>query len=183
MRLFLLLGLVLVTACPSPQPGCTAENCRLMVEACRVEFNGGPADLATCTGFDRPPGKVDFSSYCVDACNAHAGSGAVASCLASKADACRDAGSNFTQLDQLLSSCAGQGGQAPDKACDDRCVAERRTCDDACSGGRPCDSCLRAGGPDCASVCTDAGWKACLDCSGRCGVKYVACRDGCPRAP
>ena len=180
MRFLLPLVVMMLTACSQPQPGCTAENCRLLTQACRVEFVGGPAALAICTGFDRPPGPVDYTPYCVNACNAHPGNGQLASCIAAKADACRDAG---IRTDLVIAPCLDQMGKSREKACDDRCLAEQKTCDDACSGGRPCDNCIRSGGSNCASVCTDAGYKACLDCSGQCGLQYIACSDRCPFAP
>jgi hypothetical protein len=173
------MGAAFLTACPQLQPGCTRENCQLMLDACRVEFIGAPADIAECTGVDRPPSPPDWAKYCVDACNAHPGNGELASCLAAKADACRDAG-----IDKLavVSSCFTQTSTVPEPSCADRCTAARRTCDDACSGGKPCDQCLRMG-LSCASVCTDAGWSACLDCSSQCGIDFVHCEDACPRVP
>lgn len=175
-------GALLLTACSQPQPGCTAENCKLMVSGCRVEFIGGPQDIAAC-GFDRPASPPDFTKYCVDACNAHQGNGQLATCIAGKADACRDGG--FNRFAAVIQPCldAAMGTKGPVKSCDDTCSADRRTCDDKCSGGKACDSCLRAGRNDCAMHCSDAGFVACLDCSGQCGLKYVACADHCPREP
>lgn len=176
-------GVSVLAGCHVPQAGCSIENCQAMVEACRVEFQGGPAALAICTGFDRPPGPVDWSPYCVDACNAHAGNGKVAACVAGKADECRGARDAGKTLDQVIAPCLESTDKAALKSCDDTCTAERKACDDACSGGKPCDSCLRAGRSDCASLCTDAGYSACLDCSSQCGLKYVDGSDRCPREP
>jgi hypothetical protein len=181
MRLLPLVAVLLLTGCRQPQPGCSVENCRLMIEACRVEFAGSPADLAICTGFDRPTSPVDYSSYCVDACNAHSGNGELATCVASKADACRGARDAGLTFSQVYDSCLDKTAKAPNKACEDACYAKQRTCNDPCSGGKPCDTCLRAGRSDCAMYCTDAGYKACLDCSGQCGLQFVACTDQCPR--
>lgn len=187
MRLLLLTALslslsLLLAACSQSQPGCTAENCQLMVSACRVEFQGGPADLAICVGFDRPPSPPDFTRYCVDACNAQPGNGALAACIASRADACRDGG---VTPELAIQPCLDQQPptKEPDPTCADGCTAKRRTCDDACSGGKPCDSCLRAGRSDCASFCTDAGYQSCLDCSAQCGLQFIACSNACPRVP
>ena len=169
-------------SCSLPQPGCTRENCKAMVEACRVEFLGAPAEIAECTGFDKPTTPVDWDKYCVDACNAHAGNGDIADCIARRADACRDAG--FVNLEAAYATCLPTTSQGPEAACEAKCATDRTACDTRCSGGKPCDDCLRrGGGATCASVCTDAGYQTCLDCSGRCGVDYVHCADGCPRAP
>jgi hypothetical protein len=147
------------------------------MEACRVEFLGMPAEVATCTGFDRPSAPPDWAKYCVDACNASAGNGDIASCIAAKADACRDAGFDTYAI---VSACFPSNKEDPEPSCADRCATERKACDTRCSGGKPCDLCLRMGG-SCASVCTDAGWSACLDCSAQCGIQFVRCQDACPR--
>jgi hypothetical protein len=173
----LVLATASMFACPAPQPGCTRENCEAMIQACRVEFLGMPAEVATCTGFDRPSAPPDWAKYCVDACNASAGNGDIASCIAAKADACRDAG---VDTYAIVSACFPSNKEDPEPSCADRCATERKACDTRCSGGKPCDLCLRMGG-SCASVCTDAGWSACLDCSAQCGIQFVRCQDACPR--
>lgn len=178
------LFLVLVD-CRSSQPGCTIENCDAMISACRVEFQGLPDSIPECTGIDSPGRSIipELNEYCVEACNARPGRGALASCIASKAEACRGARDAGTTIDAVISPCfEGLPSDVPQRACDDMCRAEQKTCDTKCSGGDACDNCLRAGGgQSCASMCSSAGWKACLDCSAQCGLGYLACSDRCPR--
>ena len=187
MRAWTWLGLSLVLAgCRFPQPGCTTENCQTMVEACRVEFTGGPASLAECTGFDRPGRSIapELNEYCVQSCNALPGRGEIISCIAAKADECRAARADggFTAVDAVVQSCFNaKPSKDPQPSCDDTCRTQQKDCDTRCSGGKPCDLCLRSG-RSCANVCTDAGWKPCLDCSSNCGLDYLACSDRCPRA-
>ena len=176
---WLLLSVLLFVDCRCAQPGCTYDNCKLLIDACRVEFAGGPDQVAECTGYDRPPMPPDWAKYCVDACNAHEGNGALASCIAGKAGECIDGG--FRGIDAVIKSCESMTPPpGPQKSCDDQCRATQKQCDTKCSGGDPCDQCLRAG-QNCNGLCTDAGWQACLDCSAKCGLDYVACSDHCPR--
>ena len=186
MRILAWLSLALLVDCKSSQPGCTLENCRLMIDACRVEFSGGPDSIAECTGIDRPPRPIapELHQYCVDACNASAGRGELASCIASKADACRVARDAGIFTDMAYASCLNQSpGGMPVASCAETCRTEQKACDTRCSGGDACDQCLRQGGPNCASRCSDAGWKACLDCSAQCGLDSIACSDRCPHEP
>lgn len=180
MRFLVPAVLMLLSACTQAQAGCNVENCKALLDACRVEFQGEPHEVATCTGFDRPPSPPDWSKYCVDACNSHPGNGQLAECLAKRADVCRDAG--VAKLSQAIQPCLDvqPASKGPTKACDDKCLADQVACDQKCSGGKACDTCLRMGG-QCANVCTDAGWSACLDCSAKCALTYVACSDFCPR--
>jgi hypothetical protein len=186
MRALVGLGFsLLLVDCKVSQPGCTMENCKLMIEACRVEFSGSPAAVPECLwpGSGRPSGPIDFSRWCVDACNANKNGGTLASCIAGRADACRGARDAGMTFEQAIAPCLDSTSVSlPEKACDDKCRADQDACDTKCSGGRPCDNCLRAG-MSCGDVCSDAGWEACLDCSSRCGVDYVGCSDRCPRAP
>lgn len=185
MRAWTWLGLLLVlVGCRAPQPGCTIENCGAMIEACRIEFSGGPESLAECTGFDRPERSIlpEIHGYCVEACNARPGRGELASCVAGKANECNAARADggFTAVDAVVQSCFDQNAKGPQRSCDDTCRAQQKECDTKCSGGDACDQCLRAG-RSCAAVCTDAGWKPCLDCSAKCGLDSLACSDRCPR--
>lgn len=185
MRLLsLLCGAILLStsSCSQQQAGCTAENCKLIVFACRVEFQGGPTQYAECS-FNKPTEPVDNIRYCVDACNAHLGNGNFASCLAANAETCRDGG--LAGISRAIDLCSDKTGKGSQKTCDDACLAAQATCDEKCSGGRPCDRCLRSGG-SCGSVCVtyagDGGFNQCLDCSAKCGLQYVQCSDSCPRA-
>lgn len=186
MRLLCLpIASILLSAsgCSQQQAGCTAENCKLIVGACRVEFQGGPTQFAACY-FNKPTQPADTTKYCVDACNAHLGNGNVASCLAANADTCRDGG--FAGFAKVIDLCADKTARGPETACDDKCLATQASCDAKCSGGKACDTCLRAGG-SCGDVCVkyegDGGFDQCLDCSAKCGLQYVHCADACPRIP
>lgn len=187
MRAWVGVAVVALAGCPSPQAGCNVENCRAMLDACRVEFSGSLSGLAlvTCvSGSDRPTGPVDLSKYCVDACNARPGRGELASCIAGRADACRAARDAGLASEPAFDSCltASPEIRPPVKSCDNTCLADRDACDTKCGGGRACDNCLRAGG-SCASVCTSTNYAACLDCGAKCSLDYLACNDRCPREP
>lgn len=175
MRALILL-LPVLTACPLPQPGCTLENCRVMVDACSVELRS--YSLFCVTNTARPATPVDSAPYCVKACNASPGNGALVECIAGKAEDCRaarDAGM-FLELGAVCPSTS----KPPQKACSDKCEATLEACDAVCSGGRPCDQCRRGGGT-CGAVCPDAGFEACLDCSSKCTLEAAACSERCPR--
>lgn len=161
------------------QAGCTAENCRVMSEACRVDFQGAPSGLvtATCLGPNRPVMPIDYSKYCVDACNARPGRGAAASCFARNADRCRNGAAG-----QVIAECTPVETGEPEASCAAQCNAEQTDCDTICSGGRACDTCLRMGGA-CAAVCTSTSRQVCLDCGSSCGLSWLACVNRCPRAP
>ena len=179
MRCLALLALIQCSGntIPGPQPGCTQANCEALINACRVDLVGSPA--ANCNNVAPAPANFNFAAYCVDACNAQRGAGVTVQCIANKADECRDAG---LQTANVIASCENlDAGAFAEQMCDDRCVADRKTCDDKCSGGRPCANCRNAGMPDCASVCPDAGYQDCTDCSAKCGLTYVACSAACPR--
>jgi hypothetical protein len=178
MRLLLvaLAGLLTVN-CSTSQPGCSLENCRVMADACRVEFSGVTSYCYTNNTV--PPG-TDFAQWCVQACNARPANGQLAQCVADHAGACRAALDGGQQPEQVISSCLDTTAKGPQKACDDQCMTTRLACDVACSGGRPCDNCRRAG-QDCTGLCPDAGFSTCADCSIQCALRYFDCSDACPR--
>jgi hypothetical protein len=177
-RVLLFAGMLAFPAsCNTSQPGCTAENIRVMADACRVSFDGvSPYCLAT----NHVEAGMDYTPWALPVCNAHAGNGALAECIAGKADACRGARDAGTTPEQVISPCLDSSAKGPEKSCDDACTATRTTCDDKCTGGKACNSCVRMGGP-CADVCPDAGFKTCADCSLQCALQYIACSDHCPQ--
>jgi hypothetical protein len=166
--------LAFATACPLPQPGCTEEAVKSMVNDCRVQFEGAPP---RCLVNVPPAPGTDLSRWDVRACNLRPGNGALAQCLQGKAAECRAAGS---RTDAVVTSCLPAETQAPEKSCDDACGAAYGTCDDRCTGGLPCNMCRRTGG-SCTDVCPTTGYAACADCSLDCAAQLFACRDRCPR--
>jgi hypothetical protein len=181
----LAMGLLMLfaTACPPPpQPGCTAANCRAMVDACRVELIGMPSAL--CSNVAARPPTFDSSKYCIDLCNAHQGSGKLVQCIADAAPQCSAAADSGVNPYTVISgACLNlDGGTATDAGlvCDADCGRVHKACDDQCTGGSACESCRRMGTPDCSAVCPDAGYASCSDCSATCGLAFNACLDRCP---
>ncbi len=179
-RFLIVAAACALSACNS-QLGCTKENCQAAMQGCRVELGGGPSSLAvvTCTAYDKPAAPVDWAKYCVDSC-LNQGSGQVISCIAAKADTCRDGG--FAAISKVIDDCVDKTAKYAEKSCDEKCAATRTECDTKCGITRACDTCLRAGGM-CQSQCPDAGHLTCLDCSATCGNAYTTCADACPREP
>ena len=153
--------------------GCTADNCRRMVSACRVELIGGPS--AACWSVTPVPDGFDWSSYCVDSC-VQQGAGPLVQCLADGAERCRDAGN-----EAVVADCAGTGSGGFDfgTACEMQCASQQKQCDVACVGGQRCADCWRTG--DSCAGCADAGFAVCTDCSAGCGRDYVDCARRCGR--
>lgn len=174
----LIAGAALALAGCQSQGGCSYENCKAAIESCRVELGGGPTSLAVVTCYE-PGFKPDWAKYCADACNNRPGNGALLSCIASKADACRDGGIN--NIFKVIDPCLDKNEKGPEKSCEQKCATARDDCDRKCGITRECEQCQRAG-MNCTGVCPDAG-TACLDCSVPCGNGYVFCTDSCPRAP
>ena len=165
-----------LAACKKPdEPGCTKQNCRLMVEACRVEIvRGIPSE---CFGYAQEDGGTDFltraDEYCVTQCNGTS-NGELVACIAGKADQCR------ADL-SAAEACLSPRDDAPETSCEETCAGKKDTCDDVCSGGGACNACRRMGTPDCSNACPAKGRIACIDCSETCLDTYVTCIDACPR--
>jgi len=167
---------VVLSACPGGQPGCTPENCKSMVQDCLSSFDDysllcftNPANVTT----------LDDSPYCVESCNAAPGRGELAQCIADHSAQCvaaRDAGAGFD-----VSGVCPWTQANPQRNCDDTCKAQLATCDDACTGGTACRDCRFDGGSDCSGLCPSATTKDCADCSAKCHLAYDKCSVGCPR--
>jgi hypothetical protein len=171
------LAWLLLNGCTCAQPGCTLENCRVMIRDCRVEFDGYAQFCLV--NFPAPEG-TDHAVYCVDTCNAVAGRGAIAQCIAGKAEECRDARDAGRQYWEVTAPCAVSNAQAPQQACADACRLTRDSCDEKCSGGRACDTCRRAGMASCPA-CPNTTFEACMECTRPCMYDYLKCVEACPR--
>jgi len=184
MRTCVLLLLILSSCRTAPQPGCTKENLDAMVQRCRVEFLG-PSPLCIVLYSRLPPQEerdAVLSEYAIKSCNAQAGNGSIAECVASRATTC-DQGN--TQRDEVARGCSsGDSRPGPESSCDTACREKQRTCDEACGAQRACDQCLRAGQTlaNCPGCTPAASFAACMDCSMKCRYTYLDCSDACPRA-
>ncbi len=171
----LVVAAAALSGCPTSQPGCTLQNCKAMVEDCRVSF---VTFSPFCYGNPANRSPIDEGPYCVEVCNAAAGSGAMAQCISDHASDCRAARDAGTTLD--FATLCPSSWKPAEAGCEGKCAATWKSCDDACTGGRPCSSCRMTGGT-CADVCPDGGTKTCADCSTPCTVAYLRCSEACPR--
>lgn len=179
--LFVVAGVVVFSGCSSNQVGCTVDNCHAMLNSCRVAFDGpSPRCLInTENTSSADAGSAQLDGYCVQSCTLQDNGGALAACIARKADTCipGDDAVAVVCREETKSNAA-----LPLESCRATCAATRSSCDDACTGGAACSSCLDSGSGDCASVCPAANRTQCLECSMGCYRTYLECSDACPRA-
>lgn len=175
MRPALMLPLLLAcSACSNPgTAGCTVENCRAMLDACRIGFD----DISSkCFTTNQVQDREQLFEYCRQGCSIQRG-GPLAQCIADRAGECRDGGTATS--DAVGRSCAAMfPNPVPEAMCEAACRADRTKCDDQCTGGVECDRCFRMG-QSCPDLCPDAGFVACGDCSIKCTQTYQTCTDRC----
>jgi len=99
--------------------GCTLYNCGAMLADCRVELVGDPS-TAGCVNVAAVPTDFDLGPYCVAACNAQSGAGALVQCIADLAPQCVMAIDAGFQPYGVVSACRVAHGP-PLQACDDGC--------------------------------------------------------------
>ncbi len=160
-------------SCTGNDPRCSVENCKRLIDECRIEFD---SYSTRCLTTNKLPDHNLLFEYCAQACNIQ-GMGPVAQCLVDKADQCADGG--YRTFITVAETC-WMSRRVPEKRCEQGCFADRTTCDDKCTGGKACDDCFRAG-RSCPDLCPDAGFVACADCSTRCMQTYYDCANHCPQ--
>lgn len=154
-----IMALLLVSACNSGDPRCSAANCQSLL-SCDL-FLAGEANFRCLPPSGGSPELVPkFQQYCIDVCNA-GNSGALLQCVSTQyGGLCADGGR--ITLDEVNTAC-------PPPPCGNNCM----TCQAACQ--TPYNQCL--------AVCPalDAGGTiACLDCSASCGEHLASCNAHCP---
>jgi hypothetical protein len=177
-----IIALAALPQCSHPQPGCTPENCELVRNLCLAEPQAVPTGMCAYTGDFPADIEQRRTRYCVDACNADIYAGPVMQCLADSAGQCQAVEQVTHEAPTgIYAACAPEPLDAGVSACEQACQTVSDACDDQCSGGHACESCRRfAPQGGCSGVCPDAGWVTCADCSFRCHLEFLRCRDTCP---
>lgn len=160
--LCVVLSLAFLSACHG-QP-CESADVQRVSEVCRLEVSGTPNFLHCRNAGLSAPGNFDWWRYATEACNAQ-GSGRLISCIAARADECRDDAGvhDYALAGKVLTSCSPPGStSAPGTAASLPCAGDCRT---------QLDTCLNA--------CPTSDWGTCTECVAPCEIAYGQCFDRC----
>ena len=135
---------------------CSLDNCKTAFTVCQEQLAAEPSYSVCVDKAGLPATDFDVSSYCPDACEADQGGGILA-CLADNKATCA---TGLGGRSQAALVCADATWPL-ESTCVDRCTKDRVSCDHACPG-------------------TD--FRACMDCSARCGLELARCKQACPFA-
>lgn len=134
---------------------CSTENCNVLHDLCRVRFVGEADDAACFAKGVTYAAGWSKAENCVDVCNAEH-QGVFLECVGSK-KAELDGASEYDRY-RIWQQCVTATDPSLNPDCEKDCDAARATCEKSCPA-------------------TD--WNACMTCSAKCGLDWVACEDRC----
>lgn len=159
MRFLVVLGVTaFLVGCSDSR--CSVENCRLMMDRCNLLLNAGPSysrcELAGLVDEESKEFQEHSREACSNACNA-ADLGEFVECTAKVSTQCAEASTQDERFALVVFSCP----------------TERKVRDAECLRG--CNETRRA----CEIDCSDTSFKACGDCSAKCGLDWQPCSEKC----